>query len=373
MSELKLSIPGKGFLFASMTDSESEMTPAGSAPMTRRERFLKACRCESLDYPPMWMMRQAGRSLPEYLEIKDKHTFVEIVQTPELATEVTMQPIRRFDYDAAILFSDILVICEAMGQSYGFSSKGGIEMEFKVQSREDVDRLEGGAIRERLHYVAEALPMIRGELGENHALIGFSGSPWTLANYMMEGGSSREFMAAKGLLYSDPATLERLLEKLTAAVIEYLEMQIESGVDVVQVFDTQGGVLAEDRFEQASGRWMAEIVAAIRDRVPVIVFSKGASGFIEPVTRIGANVVSADWTCDLADFRRKLPENMAVQGNLDPTLLTTTPEAAGAETQRILERMRGLDGHIFNLGHGVTPEAKVECIESVVETVRSFT
>ena len=320
----------------------------------------------------MWMMRQAGRSLPEYRALKEKHTFVEIVQTPELATEVTLQPIRRFDFDAAILFSDILVICEAMGQKYGFSDGGGIKMEFKVESQADVDRLETGAIRERLNYVAEALPLIRSGLGDNTALIGFAGSPWTLANYMMEGGSSREFVAAKQLLYTNPKALNSLLEKLTAAVTEYLQMQIDAGVDVVQIFDTQGGILADNVFAEASGRWMGEIIAGLKGQVPVIVFSKGASGNWESLVETGTNVLSADWTCDLADLRRKLPSNMAVQGNLDPTLLTATPEAAAAETLRILERMRGLDGHIFNLGHGVTPQSKIECIESVAATVRSF-
>ena len=340
--------------------------------ITNRERFLRAARCEALDHPPVWMMRQAGRSLPEYRALKEKHSFVEIVQTPELATEVTLQPIRRFDFDAAILFSDILVICEAMGQDYGFSDRGGIEMAFKVAGESDVAKLETGAIRERLDYVAQALPMIRGELGENTALIGFAGSPWTLANYMMEGGSSRDFTAAKALLYTDPKTLNALLEKLTAAVIEYLQMQIDAGVDVVQIFDTQGGVLADNVFHEASGRWMGEIVSAIGGQVPVTVFSKGAGGNWRSLVETGANVLSADWTIDLADFKKQLPAKVAVQGNLDPVLLQTSPEAAAAETRRILENMRGLDGHIFNLGHGVTPESKIDCIGSVVDTVRSF-
>jgi uroporphyrinogen decarboxylase len=355
-----------------MISGDSENTGAAVKAISNRERFLKACRCEPLDYPPMWMMRQAGRSLPEYMAVKEKHSFVEIVQTPELATEVTLQPIRRFDHDAAILFSDILVICEAMGQSYGFSDKGGIEMAFKVQSEADVNRLETGAIRERLDYVARALPLIRDSLDGKTALIGFAGSPWTLANYMMEGGSSREFVAAKNLLYTDPKTLNSLLEKLTAACIEYLQMQIECGVDAVQIFDTQGGVLADHVFHEASGRWMREIVSTLKDQVPVIIFSKGASANREALEKTGATVLSVDWTCDLADFRRALPDKMAVQGNLDPTLLTTTPEAAAAETQRLLTRMRGLTGHIFNLGHGVTPQAKIDCIEAVRSTVKNF-
>lgn len=348
------------------------MNAQNHTEITSRERFLKACRCEPLDRPPVWLMRQAGRSLPEYRALKEKHSFVEIVQTPELATEVTLQPIRRFGFDAAILFSDILVICEAMGQNYGFSNHGGIEMEFKVRSAADIAKLESGAVSERLHYVAEALPMIRGELGDDTALIGFAGSPWTLANYMMEGGSSREFTAAKALLYSDPSTLNALLEKLTAEIIEYLQMQIDAGVDVVQIFDTQGGVLADNVFHEASGRWMGEIVSAIAGQVPVTIFSKGAGGNWRSLVETGANVLSADWTIDLAEFKKLLPADVAVQGNLDPVLLQTTPEAIAAETGRILENMRGLDGHIFNLGHGVTPEAKLENLESLASTVRNF-
>ncbi len=345
---------------------------APGLPADGRERFLRACRCLPLDYPPVWFMRQAGRSLPEYRALKEKHSFVEIVQTPELATEVTLQPVRRFDFDAAILFSDILVICEAMGQRYGFSDRGGIEMEFKVRGAADVEKLETGAVAERLRYVAEALPMIRGELGGGKALIGFAGSPWTLANYMMEGGSSREFTAARALLYTEPRTLNTLLEKLTAAVTEYLQMQIDAGVDAVQIFDTQGGVLADDVFAEASGRWMGEIVSALGGQVPVTVFSKGAAGNRDALIATGADVLSADWTVGLAEFKKGLPADVAVQGNLDPTLLQTTPEAAAAETARILETMRGLHGHIFNLGHGVTPEAKLECIGSVVSAIRSF-
>ena len=340
--------------------------------MNNRERFLAAANCQPLDHPPVWMMRQAGRSLPEYLAVKEKHSFVEIVQTPELATEVTLQPIRRFDFDAAILFSDILVICEAMGQRYGFSDKGGIKMEFTVQSKADVEKLETGAIRERLQYVAEALPLIKNELAGKTALIGFSGSPWTLANYMMEGGSAREFNKAKALFYNDPTTLNALLEKLTKAVIEYLEMQIEAGVDLVQIFDTQGGVLSDHTFAEASGRWMGEIVSALDGKVPVTIFSKGACHHVSGLVDTGANVLSADWTVNLAEFRRSLPASMAVQGNLDPVLLQTTPEAAAAETQRILESMRGLNGHIFNLGHGVTPDSQIDNIQSVVSTIRSF-
>lgn len=320
------------------------------------------------------MMRQAGRSLPEYLAVKEKHSFVEIVQTPELATEVTLQPIRRFDFDAAILFSDILVISEAMGQPYGFADKGGIQMDFKISTESDVDRLETGAIREKLNYVAEALPMIRSGLGDKTALIGFSGAPWTLANYMMEGGSAREFNAAKSLFYTEPKVFRRLMEKITGCVTEYLQMQIDTGsIDALQIFDTQGGVLAPEAFEEASGKWIRQIIENLKGDVPVIVFSKGAAaGSREALIKTGANMLSLDWTMNLAEFRKQLPGNVGVQGNLDPIFLRTNPEVAAAETRRILEDMKGLNGHIFNLGHGVTPESQIDCIQSVVTTIKEF-
>ena len=317
-----------------------------SSALSNRERFLRACRCDPLDFPPIWMMRQAGRSLPEYLAVKEKHTFVEIVQTPELATEVTLQPIRRFDFDAAILFSDILVISEALGQPYGFADAGGIKMDFKIATEADVDRLDPEGIREKLNYVAEALPMIREGLGDRTALIGFSGAPWTLANYMMEGGSAREFNAAKRLFYSEPKVFTRLMEKITQAVTEYLLMQIESGVDALQIFDTQGGILTDSAFSDASGNWIAQIISSLREKgsdTPVIVFSKGAAAANrDALVSTGANILSLDWSVNMAKFRRKLPENVGVQGNLDPIFLQTSAEATATETKRILKEMNGL-------------------------------
>ena len=289
---------------------------------------------------------------------------------------MTLQPIRRFDFDAAILFSDILVISEAMGQPYGFADKGGIEMDFKIATEADVDRLDPSAIREKLHYVAEALPMIREGLGDRTALIGFSGAPWTLANYMMEGGSAREFKAAKRLFYSEPDLFLRLMEKITRAVTDYLLMQVEAGVDALQIFETQGGVLADDAFPEAAGNWIGQIVTALREKgcdTPVVVFCKGAAeSNRENLVATGANMLSLDWTIDMAAFRKKLPDQVGVQGNLDPIFLQTSLDATTRETNRILRQMNGLHGHIFNLGHGVTPDSQIANIETVVETVRQF-
>jgi uroporphyrinogen decarboxylase len=337
-----------------------------------RQRFLNACACRPADHPPVWLMRQAGRALPEYRVLKEKHTFLELVQTPELAAEVTLQPFRRFGFDAAILFCDILVVAEGLGQRYQFRDRGGIEMQFLLKSAADIDRLEVEAVTERLQYVAKALPLIKSALGGRTALIGFAGSPWTLANFMIEGGGVKEYTKAKALFYSDPLLFARLLEKLTQAVSAFLQLQIDAGADAVQIFDSLGGVLSESDFASASSHWMTQIIASLKGNAPVIVFSKGTHGSWDDLVATGAQVLGVDWNVRLADVRARLPDRVGVQGNLDPFLLTTTPAAVAAETSRILGEMRGRPGHIFNLGHGVPPNAKLENIESLVSAVRSF-
>jgi uroporphyrinogen decarboxylase len=347
-------------------------SPAAEGALTNRQRFLNACACRAVDRPPIWLMRQAGRALPEYRALKEKYTFLELVQTPELATEVTLQPIRRFDFDAAILFSDILVVCEGLGQRYQFRDRGGIEMEFLLKSPADVERLQVQAVTERLQYVARALPLIKSALGARTALIGFAGSPWTLANFMVEGGGVKEYTKAKALLYSDPALFARLMEKLTEAVRSFLQLQIDAGADAVQVFDSLGGVLSDGDFARASACWIKQIVAGLKRQVPVIVFSKGTHGNWDDLVDTGAQVLGVDWNIRLADVRSRLPERVGLQGNLDPFLLCTTPEAVAAGAGRILREMQGRPGHIFNLGHGVPPDAKLENIESLVRAVRSY-
>ena len=245
-------------------------------------------------------MRQAGRALPEYRALKEKYTFLELVQTPELASEVTLQPIRRFDFDAAILFSDILVVCEGLGQRYQFRDRGGIEMEFLLNSAADVDRLQVEAVTERLQYVAKALPLIKAALDGRTALIGFAGSPWTLANFMVEGGGVKEYTKAKALFYSDPPLFARLMEKLTQAVTNFLHLQIDAGADAVQLFDSLGGVLSDGDFARASGCWLKQIVTGLKGRVPVIVFSKGTHGNWDNLVDTGAQVLGVDWNVRLA-------------------------------------------------------------------------
>lgn len=317
------------------------------------------------------MMRQAGRALPEYRELKQKYSFLELVQTPELAAEVTLQPIRRFDFDAAILFSDILVVAEGLGQGYRFLDQGGIRMDFLIESEADIDRLEVEAVNERLQYVTKALPIIKSALAGRTALIGFAGSPWTLANFMIQGGGVKDYARAKALFYSQPEVFNRLMEKLTQAVSGFLQLQIDAGAEAVQIFDSLGGVLADGSFGPASGCWIRRIVESLRGQVPVIVFAKDTHGNWDELVQTGAQVLGVDWNVRLAEVAARLPQQMAVQGNLDPFLLTTCPEASAAETRRLLREMRGRPGHIFNLGHGVPPDAKLENIAAVVNTIRN--
>jgi len=346
--------------------------------MTARERFRCACRCLPVDRPPVWLMRQAGRSLPEYRKLKEKHTFLELVQTPELAAEVTLQPVRRFGFDAAILFSDILVISEAMGLPYRFRDTGGMVMDFAVQSAADIKKLSAEHVTERLSYVDRALRLLRQELGDRTALIGFSGSPWTLATFMMEGGSAERHTQALALFREDRKTYFALAEKLTTAVTAYLQMQAEAGVDALQIFDSHGGLLPSTDFQEASGRWMREIISpliasASHPAPATIVFSLGTHGNWTDLVATGANVVGIDWQFSLAEARRLLPETVGIQGNLRPALLSEgTPDEVAAETRRAFMEMQGRNGYIVNLGHGVPPDARLENIAALVETVRSF-
>lgn len=341
--------------------------------MTSRERFLAACGGESLDRPPVWVMRQAGRYLPEYRALKARSSFLEMVRTPDLAAEVTLQPLRRFALDAAILFSDILVIPEALGQAYHFREEGGIEMDFRLETRAQIDALgRPDAVPERLRYVADALALLKKELAGSRALLGFGGSPWTLATYMVEGGSSDDFERIKQLFYLERPTFDALLEKLTGALIAYFKMQIAAGADALQIFDSWGGIIAGPDYEAASLRWIRQIIAALPRDFPVILYAKGTAPHLAAQALSGARVLSVDWTNDLANVRRTLPPAVAVQGNLDPVLLNTTPDIVQREAARLLEAMRGTRGHIFNLGHGIMPQAKIECMQALVDTVTGW-
>lgn len=341
--------------------------------MNSRERFLAACACKPLGRPPVWVMRQAGRYLPEYRDLKARHGFLAMIRTPELAAEVSMQPIRRFALDAAILFSDILVIPEALGLGYTFRDQGGIAMEGRLENRAMIEALApASAVPDRLDYVAQAIGLLKRELGGGKALLGFGGSPWTLATYMVEGGSSEDFALVKGLFHEDRASFDLLLAKLTASLIAYFQMQIRAGADAIQIFDSWGGAVAGRDYEAASLRWIREIVAAMPPGFPIVVFAKGTGPHLIDQAFTGARVLSVDASNDLAAVRRSLPGNIAVQGNLDPVILNLDPEVARRETVRMLESMRGSAGYIFNLGHGILPQARIECVEAMVGAVTSW-
>jgi uroporphyrinogen decarboxylase len=318
------------------------------------------------------MMRQAGRSLPEYMKLKEGYKFTELVQDPKMAAEVTLQPIRRFGYDAAVIFSDILVIAEAMGQKYELIETGGVKMDFELNSKADVDKLNPNNVLDHIGYTPEAIVETRKELGDERAIIGFAGSPWTLASFMVEGGSSRENTRSRAMYYSEPKLFFTLLEKITEATIIYVKAQIKAGADIIQIFDSQGGTLAPNMFWKISGLWMQQIVDAIGGEVPVTVFARNVHHNWKEVVQTGANTLGIDWSIDLRDVANKLPGDVAVQGNLDPALLLAKPEVAAEETKRIIDSMKGRNGFIFNLGHGVPPDASLESIQAVTETVQNY-
>ncbi|GAA5495748.1 uroporphyrinogen decarboxylase [Rubritalea squalenifaciens DSM 18772] len=340
--------------------------------MTSRERFLTAANCGALERPPVWIMRQAGRYLPEYRKLKESYSFTEMVKSPELATEVTLQPLRRYALDAAILFSDILVIPEAMGQPYHFRDTGGIGMDYVLETEAQIDALDEKNTGEKLIYMGHALQSIRKEMGMEKALLGFGGSPWTLAAYMTEGGSLKNCSSLKHMFYENRALFEKLMEKISTALIDLFLMQIEHGADALQMFDSAGAYCSARDYEEMSVKWMRRVIAALPKDFPVIIYAKGMAHHSASLIGAGAKVLSVDWTVDLPNFHNALPEGIAVQGNLDPSILDGTAERTIIETTRVLESMRGHKGHIFNLGHGILPTAKPENVAALVETITNF-
>ncbi len=343
--------------------------------MTSRERFLATIRREKTDRTPVWVMRQAGRYLPEYLALKEKYSFIEMAQTPELATQVTLQPLKRFPLDAAIIFSDILIIPEALGQPYHFRDKalgGGIAMDYLLDSEAKIDALDGSGIEEKLAYLPAALRMTRAEIGEEKAMLGFGGSPWTLAAYMTEGGSLRDLAALKALYYSEPAIFDKLMNKVTDAVIDLFKMQIDAGIDAVQIFDSAGAFCPSHQYEAMSLKWIKKITDSLPTNFPVIIFAKGMANHQHALVETGASVLSLDWTVDLPSYYDSLPEDVAVQGNLDPLILSSTPDIVRTETTTLLDKMKDRHGHILNLGHGILPSAKPDNMQVLCDTIADF-
>ncbi len=336
--------------------------------------FLRACRREPTERTPIWLMRQAGRYLPSYRALRERYDFLTLCRTPELAAEVTVQPVEQLDVDAAILFSDILVIPEAMGLMVRIEESGGPRIETPVRTASDVARLTVPDPEEKLSYVLDAIRATQERLQGRVPLIGFAGAPWTLFAYMVEGSGRDDFRRARVLVHEAPHTAHALLEKIARAVARFLHAQIEAGVHAVQLFDTWAGVLDPDGFLEFSLAYVRQVIEAVKAtaprRVPVLLFSRGTAAWIEALAETGADVLSVDWTCDLTRARRQTEDRVALQGNLDPTVLLASPEVVAREAQKVLARFGIGAGHIFNLGHGVLPETPVENVRRLVDTVK---
>ncbi len=338
--------------------------------MNSMERFENAARGLPVDRPPVWMMRQAGRTLPEYRELRERHTFWELCKTPELAADVTLQPLRRFPIDAAIIFSDILVVPRAMGQDVKFSPK--ISLSPAVESLSDLSNLQSPDVCKELGFVARALRIVINELGGEKPVLGFSGAPYTIATYMVEGGSSKHFEKIKAMAHKDPALLDKLLEKIGDVVAEYLAMQIEAGVSAVQLFDTWANELSPDDYERFALVPAAKVVSKLAKKgVPVIYYMNGVSAHLEASKQIGASVVGVDWRVSLRSVRERLGEKTIVQGNLDPAALFAPPDKIKEMTRNMIAQTGGT-GHIVNLGHGVLPDTPLEGIAAFIDAAANW-
>ncbi len=344
----------------------------------QNDRLLRALTREPVDRTPVWIMRQAGRYLPEYREIRQQAgSFMNLCRNPELACEVTLQPLRRFDLDAAILFSDILTVPDAMGLGLYFEPGEGPRFERTVRDAASVDRLPVPDVDAELRYVTDAVSRVRRALDGSVPLIGFSGSPWTLATYMVEGGSSKDFRHIKALAYDQPEVMHRLLEKTARAVTAYLNAQIEAGAQAVMIFDTWGGALAHDAYPRLSLQYAQQIIdGLIRTRegrrVPVTFFTKGGGIWLEAIAESGADALGIDWTLSMDEARRRVGDRVALQGNLDPSILYARPEVIHREVDRVLREFGPGSGHVFNLGHGVHPQIPPEHVKAMVDAVRSL-
>ncbi len=332
--------------------------------------FLRACKRQTVSTTPVWIMRQAGRYLPEYRAIRAKADFRTMCRTPELASEVTLQPVELIGVDAAIIFSDILVVPDAMGLPFEMEESIGPRFRNPVRTRADVEALQVPDPSRALRYVLDAIELTKRSLREKVPLIGFSGAPWTLATYMVEGGGSRDYRHINRMMLDEPETFGMLIDKLTLSVQLYLEAQLAAGADAVQIFDTWAGVLPPDYFKKWSLDPIERIVSRLhRNEQPVIVFCKGANHSLREISQIGADVLSLDWTVDMAVAKEVTGGRVALQGNLNPSFLYASPERIRHEVRSILQKYGSDPGHVFNLGHGIFPDVPVEHVRAMVRAV----
>ncbi len=344
----------------------------------KNDRLLRALLRQPVDVTPVWMMRQAGRYLPEYRAIRAKAgSFMQLCTNPELACEVTLQPLRRYPLDAAILFSDILTIPDAMGLGLYFAEGEGPKFERPIRNEADIAKLGVPDPEDSLRYVVDAVRLIRQELDGKVPLIGFSGSPWTLATYMVEGGSSKEYAYIKGMMFERPDLLHKVLTVLADSVTVYLNAQIKAGAQAVQIFDTWGGTLTPRDYQEFSLQYMQRIVdGLIREydgrKVPVILFTKGGGNWLDKIADTGCDAIGVDWTMDLAQARECVQDRVALQGNMDPCVLYSSPDRIRAEVATVLESYGSGPGHVFNLGHGIHPKIDPDNVKVFIESVHEL-
>ena len=329
---------------------------------------LKVLKGQKTSHPPIWLMRQAGRYMPEYRAIRQRHPFLEMCHQPELIASVTQLPIDAFGMDVAILFSDILLILETLGIPVRFEDGIGPIIDPSIKTEQEIDSLKMSNPREVLGCVAEGIKLLKTKL--KVPLIGFCGGPFTVASYAIEGKSSKDLKLTKQWLFRNPQAFHRLLNKIANQSLEYLKMQVEAGVDAIQIFDSWAHVLSYDQFHEVSQRYLKKLVDGLRPyKVPVILFCRGTSGFISPLVELAPQAISLDWNCDIGQMRKQVPENIAMQGNLDPYVLYAPREIIRKEAKRIVEAMRETP-FIFNLGHGILPDVPTDAVKVLMECVK---
>lgn len=344
----------------------------------KNDRFLKALLREPVDATPVWMMRQAGRYLPEYKETRARAgSFMDLCTSPDLACEVTMQPLARFDLDAAILFSDILTIPDAMGLGLYFAEGEGPRFKNPVRTEKDVDALGVPDPEQELRYVTDAVRVIRKELDGKVPLIGFAGSPWTLATYMVEGSSSKDYSLVKGMMFNRPDIMHKLLDTTAQSVTSYLNAQVAAGAQALMIFDTWGGILTPRDYKEFSLRYMDQIVKGLTRenegrKVPVILFTKGGGAWLNDMVDTGCDALGLDWTMDIGTARSQVGDRVALQGNMDPSMLYASPDRIRQEVATILESYGNGNGHVFNLGHGIHQHVNPEHAKVFIDAVHEM-
>ena len=362
---------------AALNREGAPSAPVPRAVKPKNDTFLRALKREPVPYTPLWLMRQAGRYLPEYNQTRARAgSFLGLCKNPQFATEVTLQPLARYDLDAAILFSDILTIPDAMGLGLYFADGEGPRFERPLREEWEIKDLAAPDPDAHLRYVIDAVAEIRRALNNEVPLIGFSGSPFTLACYMIEGSGSDDFATVKSMLYRRPDLLHHILEVNTRAVTDYLNAQIRAGAQAVMIFDTWGGMLSHAAYREFSLTYLERVVAGLlrthdSERIPNIVFTKGGGIWLESIAAIGCDAVGLDWTVDLGEARARVGSRVALQGNLDPAVLMSSPEAVAREAQRVLDSYGAGSGHVFNLGHGIWRTTPPEHVTVLVDTVHS--